>query len=419
HAEEPFDPLRAAREQGNTLVQAFHERFADKRGVNAEILHDVVALANTNGGNIYVGASESARAAVVGVERTESAITDLRAATARQITPQLEVQIDILKSQGKNVLQVIVPRGSEAPYALDDAYIYVRSEGETNLAVRDELIQLVREAIALGTLAPTATAPASTAPGAVSETISPKVKPPRTGVEIASFEVKKGTKYFAVRDLRNARIVTNVTRASARKLWQYAIEEREKNPVDAHKVQWVGDIGIWKQHKHGGKMRYDLVQRAGEKIFVYYGVTEDGIHDQWRTLIAGEETGAMEMSAPELPADAQVNADLIAPMNEMEMPREMEDASEPRAEIAAEMIPPIDVAEDFTATAELETPAEMEMPPAQTETEIQTPANDLPPVIPNPSEPRPSDAQPKSTAQTWREELERAMKETNDRSRAD
>ncbi|MBI3914746.1 MAG: putative DNA binding domain-containing protein [Chloroflexi bacterium] len=406
-AEEPFDPLREAREQGNSLVQAFHDHFGDKRGIQREILQDVVALANTNGGNLYVGVSENVRTAVAGVDRPEQSTTELRAAITRQITPPLEVQVDVLKSQGKNVLQVIVPRGSEAPYALDDAYIYVRSENETNLAVRDELIQLVRDAIALGTLTTHAPVPAAeSAP----EQVAPKVKPPRTGVEITAVEVKKSTKYYALRDLRNARIVTNVTRASARKLWQYAIEEHEKSPVKPTQVKWMGDIGIWKQHKHSGKTRYDLVQRAGAKIFAYYGVTEDGIHSEWRALISGEEIPAVEVVA-EMPASGMPIEELRPPESlvEMEMPVDTSIAlPEPRVEIAPEMPAVIEV-EPETAeeipTVMNEVDAEIpEETPAMSEPVVEQTPSEMPARVEPP-------AQPKSRAEIWRAELERAMEE--------
>ncbi len=428
HAAEPFDPIREAREQGNTLVQAFQERLSDKRGMHREILEDVVALANTNGGTIYVGATENARAAVAGVERPESAMTELRASIARQITPPLEVQIEALKSQGKNVLQVIVPRGTEAPYALEGTQIFVRSENETNLAMRDEIIQLVRNAIALGALtAPFEPAAAETAPEVTQAQVAPKVKPPRTGVEIVSTEVRKGTKYFAVRDLRNERIVTNVTRASARKLWQYAIEEHEKNPVNSKKVQWVGDIGIWKQHKHGGKMRYDLVQRAGDKIFVYYGVTEDGIRAEWRALISGEEVETAEAPMPEaetLPIVPREQTTALGFVETMEVPTlptalepipaESESAAfEPRVEIVAEEVavpaerPTLEtpVAESGVVETASETLADPE-PVSESYAEEAT-SSETPAVV----ETHPEPEAPKTTAQLWREELERAMRE--------
>jgi hypothetical protein len=100
------------------------------------------------------------------------------------------------------------------------------------------------------------------------------------------------------------RIVHNVTLASARRLWQYAIEEAEKNPCDVTKVEWVGDIGVWKSYKRGGKSRQDLVQRLGDKLFVYYGVTEDGIHGPWRKLVEGETSS--ESDAPEVEPHAEV-----------------------------------------------------------------------------------------------------------------
>ena len=46
-----------------------------------------------------------------------------------------------------------------------------------------------------------------------------------------------------MRDLRNGNIVKNVTRSSARKLWHYAITEREANPIHSEQVQWVGISG--------------------------------------------------------------------------------------------------------------------------------------------------------------------------------
>lgn len=299
-AEEPYDPIRDAREQGDTLVQSFHERLHEKRSIARAILEDVVALANTNGGTIYIGASSNVKASVVGVDRPEQAGVELRSTISKEITPPLEVQVDVVKSQGKNLLQMIVPRGSEAPYALEGSYIYVRSENETGLAHRDEIVQLVRDALAVEFAASTAV-PAVERPSAVEETETGKpavessapgkiltVEPPRTGVEIVSSEVRKGVTYFSVRDLRNNRIVQNVTRASARRLWQYAIEEQEKRTCDPAKIQWVGSIGICRSHKRGGKLRYDFVQRVGGQMFVYYGVTEDGIHGAWRNLVEAE-----------------------------------------------------------------------------------------------------------------------------------
>lgn len=313
---EPFDPLREAREHGETLVQAFHERLHEKRGIARRILEDIVALANTNGGTIYLGASADVRKPVVGIERPEAAITELRAAIAKNILPPLEVQIEVLKSQGKHVLQVIVPRGSQVPYVLDESYIYIRSENETGLAVRDEILQLVRDALAIelaaqGVIEPPPLVP--TAPEAKVETPAPapSIEPPRTGVEIVSAEQRKGAWYYAVRDLRNRRIVQNVTLKSARRLWQYAIAEREKHPFDPNQLGWVDNIALIKTYKRGGKIRYDLAQRVGDQMFVYYGVTDDGIHGPWRALIESEPITEEEI--PEEPESLPVISEELTP----------------------------------------------------------------------------------------------------------
>ncbi len=91
-----------------------------------------------------------------------------------------------------------------------------------------------------------------------------------------------------MRDLRNGNVVKNVTRQSARRLWHYAITEKESNPVQPDKVEWHGEIGLWKRYKHSGSVRYDLVQRDDGELRVYYGVTYDGMHGPWQ-VFAGEE----------------------------------------------------------------------------------------------------------------------------------
>ena len=477
-SEEPFDPLREAREQGDTLVQAFHEHLAEKRGVARKILEDIVALANTNGGTVFIGASSNIKQAVVGVDRPEHAGTELRAAIAKSVTPPLEVQIDALKSHGKNVLQVIVPRGSDVPYALESSYIYVRSENESSLAVRDEIVQLVRDSLAVefAAMEPIPQSITRMEPAEpdieqvetqVIQPIVPSAEPPRTGVQIVSSEVRKGMHYYSVRDLRNARIVHNVTLASARSLWQYAIDQAEKTPCTLDQVQWRGDIGLWKSYKRGGKVRYDLVQRAGDQLTVYYGVTEDGVHGAWRVFVEGENALESEVSevdarleaatASEISVDDEVTQvgehveeheeEFVHPRimlteegDVIEMvpaPIELEPESVPEAlgaesdeaSFGLEPIPEAEVAlemdegssepvsiEPFLPVVEeqsIETAQEIVAegktiePPQELEKEEKT-VESPQTVVEMPAPPA-----PKTRAQTWREKLNRAMAEIN------
>ena len=47
------------------------------------------------------------------------------------------------------MLRIQTPKGPDLPYALDDNKFYVRDEADTSLAVRDEIVALVREAFGL------------------------------------------------------------------------------------------------------------------------------------------------------------------------------------------------------------------------------------------------------------------------------
>jgi hypothetical protein len=295
-AQVEFDYVQQAREEGPNIVQDFHESMTQRGGKLHAIIADVCAFANTNGGTVYVGVSADPKQRPLGVENPSQAIKELRLAIDRMLTPHLECTVDTLETRGKTVIRVLVPRGDDPPYAIEDNKVYVREEAETSLAVRDEIVQLVLRSKAAPIESSNEAPPefeeaepiaGISAPGGAS---APQpVSPPRTGVEIVATEERDGRRYHTLRDLRNGSIVKNVTRASARKLWHYAITEQESGKLDPAAVTWHGDLGLWKKTTKGGVTRYDLVQRLDGELRVYYGVTEDGIHGEWKTLVGGEE----------------------------------------------------------------------------------------------------------------------------------
>lgn len=310
-AEVEFDYIQQAREEGANIVQAFHESAQAKGGKQYNVIADVCAFANTNGGTVYVGVSADPKQAPAGVPEPRKAVEELKAAIDRLITPHLDCSVDTQETRGKTILRVIVPRGDDPPYAIEDYKFYVREEAETSLAVRDEIVQLVRRGrgAPAPAAAPAPPAPpppagpepaveAAPAPAAVSAPAASEMEPgatpaPRTGVEIVATEERNGRLYHTMRDLRNGNLVKNVTRASARKLWHYALLEKESGKLDPAALHWQGDLALVKKTHRGGVIRYDLAQRAGDAVRVYYGVTEDGIHGAWKSVIgAGEDEAA-------------------------------------------------------------------------------------------------------------------------------
>ncbi|MEJ5312041.1 MAG: RNA-binding domain-containing protein [Anaerolineae bacterium] len=281
----PFDYIQAARAEGPNIVQDFHERYIRRGGFLDAIVADVCAFANTNGGTLYIGASTDANTPPVGVGNSPTRVINaLKTEIETRITPTLPVSIDVQETQNVKVVRIVVPRGEHPPYALDESQIFIRSEAETTPAVRDEIVELVK--LGLGTGASAPLPPANPPEEKQLPTDShPTIDPPRTGVEIAAVETRNNVRYYTMRDLRNGSLVSNVTRNSARRLWRYAIDEAENNPVKPSQVRWMGNIGIWKQREYNTQMRYDLVEKVDDEQHVYYGVTEEGIHGPWAALV--------------------------------------------------------------------------------------------------------------------------------------
>ncbi len=294
--EEVFDYVQSAREQGPNIVQDFHESLNGKAKITG-ILADVCAFANTNGGTLYIGVSADVKHHPVGVQGAPAAVAKLQKEIASRLLPSLNVTVDAQETRGKKIVRVLVPHGDDPPYAIDDNKIYLRQEAETSLAVRDEIVQLTLRGnrhpeAATPTPEPESqAAPAEATTAAVStvDSSSAPLDPPRTGVEIVATEKRNGKLYHTVRDLRNGNIVKNVTRYSARHLWRYAIGQAEAAAPNESAITWHGDLGLIRKQQKGNLTRFDLIQRTPEGLRVYYGVTEDGIHGEWKKVVGGEE----------------------------------------------------------------------------------------------------------------------------------
>lgn len=306
--EPAFDFVRAAREEGSNIVQDFHENMSVRGGHLYNVIADVCAFANTNGGTLYVGLTSDPKAKFDGIKNPAQVIKQLEGEISSKISPELICVVDAHKTGGKDIIRILVPKGEDPPYAVDDNKIYIRDEADTGLAVRDEIVGLVMrgkngvisEAVSLVQKTEAEPQPQTQAqpkqarkkkPVKDKRTGPPRTGPPRTGVEIVSVVERNGTAYYTLRDLRNGSTVKNVTAQSARKLWHYAIRNYGKLPKDMKndkEIKWKGEIGIVRKYKQSKRESFDLVQQDGRKIRVYWGVTEDGVHGVWREMLGLE-----------------------------------------------------------------------------------------------------------------------------------
>jgi PHP family Zn ribbon phosphoesterase len=292
--EEPaYDFIQAARDEGPNIIQDFHDSMTVRGGKLYAILANVCAFANTNGGTLYIGLPGDPHKPVVGVPEGEAGIQQVEKEINNRISPVLNCSIDVQDYRGKKLVRILIPRGDDPPYAVDDNKIYVRDEADTGLAVRDEIVNLVLRGKEQAT--------ALTTPGAKPEPVSlveqlpvsastpsgeSENLDPRTGVEVLPPEERKGTQYFAMRDLRNGNMVKNVTRASARRLWHYAITRYTEliDSINQASIVWHGNYGLIRSYKQNKTNFYDFVQREGGNYRFFFGVTEDGIHGPWKVF---------------------------------------------------------------------------------------------------------------------------------------
>jgi len=290
-----FDFIQNAREEGPNIIQDFHESVTVRGGKRYAVIADVCAFANTNGGTLYLGISADPKKPVAGISNPETTIAQIEKEISNRISPPLQCTLDVHKTAGKNIVRVLVPRGDDPPYAVDGNKIYVRSESETALAVRDEIVGLVLRKHQMITQAEddSSTQESLAVPHPPPEARDDElITAPRTGVEVVSVEERNGVKYYCMRDLRNGNVVKNVTETSARRLWHYAITQYAKLPKDLKgaNIKWRRDLGVLRRYRQRKEPRYDLIQETESGYRYYFGVTEDGIHGPWAQLV-GQKNG--------------------------------------------------------------------------------------------------------------------------------
>lgn len=296
HVEDPaFDYIQAAVDEGSNIVQSFHESIVVKHGKSNPILPDICAFLNTNGGAIFIGVTPGQHFNPPGVNNPVQVINSLLKDVEDRISPPVKLTIDIQKFRNKDIIRILIPRGDESPYVLDENQIYIRDEAETNLAVRDEIVTLVERQIGnRGTMTESLSTDETFQPSFGNPKPNPNLLDsidPKTGVEITDSVVRGGKTFYTMRDLRNGNTVKNVTQASARRLWHYAISKYDSISRDplSKTIKWKDNYGLLTKYKQGQNDHYDFILKNGDDYRFFFGVTLDGIEGEWRQFLDNEE----------------------------------------------------------------------------------------------------------------------------------
>lgn len=143
----PSDPVKAARLDGNTSTQVFHESATARRGQGV-ILRDIVGFANSGGGTIYIGLSAAEKRPIAGVADPAALIRELTTEATSQILPPVNLSMREHTVDGKKIVIVEVADGDQKPHALEPGGILIRRGSETAAASRDEIVHMVRADLA-------------------------------------------------------------------------------------------------------------------------------------------------------------------------------------------------------------------------------------------------------------------------------
>ncbi len=141
------DMMVEAREKGNDAMQSFHPQLPKRGDKYAAVLNDIAALANAGGGYVYIGCQAGLDKRAEGVSNADAVAAELADAAQNRIAPALPVTVDLQRSNDAVIVRIAAPSGNNPPYTVDGAQIFVRGEGETHAATRDELFALVRRSI--------------------------------------------------------------------------------------------------------------------------------------------------------------------------------------------------------------------------------------------------------------------------------
>ncbi len=192
----PNDPVKAARLDGNTSAQVFHESATARRGQGA-ILRDIVGFANSGGGTIYIGLSAAEKRPIAGVADPAALISELTSEAANMILPAVALSLREHAADGKKVVVIDVADGNQKPHALEPGGILIRRGTETAAASRDEIVHMVRadlagprrDAAPSSVSIPTAT----TAPArAVASPATPALLPPEADLAPVASPARNG-----------------------------------------------------------------------------------------------------------------------------------------------------------------------------------------------------------------------------------
>jgi hypothetical protein len=149
------DPVREAREAGAGPMRSFHPALPKRGDGFAEVVKDVGAMANGQGGVIFIGCDTIKTKKVPGVTDPAKVSRQLSEEIVKRVFPAPKVSVETREAAGTPILCVVVhPDNKQRPFLVDGTYL-VRDAAENRVATREDLIAIIRAVVAAEQPAPT------------------------------------------------------------------------------------------------------------------------------------------------------------------------------------------------------------------------------------------------------------------------
>ncbi len=118
----------------------FHTELKESITDQNKILKGIVSLANSEGGQLIIGVTDSGE--IKGIQNIDKNMLIIDDLAIQRSEPPISVFQETLSIDGKIVLIVNVPQGKQRPYRTSGGLYYTRSTNRTRQASTDELLRL-------------------------------------------------------------------------------------------------------------------------------------------------------------------------------------------------------------------------------------------------------------------------------------
>ncbi len=118
----------------------YHTEFKEQLPDRNELAKQIVCFANTDGGLLILGVTDSGE--IVGIENLDEKMRIVDDVALNRCQPPITVYQESVVIDNKIILVVHIPKGTQRPYRTRSGQYYIRSSNRCRQATREELLRL-------------------------------------------------------------------------------------------------------------------------------------------------------------------------------------------------------------------------------------------------------------------------------------